>query len=90
LNAISNDDSLEALGGRGKGLLQFIGMGESIKPHIHEVDSINENIILTSDGIHFISHNAFEEILLNSPNPLTFAKEFLNTYVGVAQKIMHP
>lgn len=80
LNAISNDDSLEALGGRGKGLLQFIGMGESIRPHIHETDSNKKNIILTSDGIHFISHNAFEEIVSTAPNPLTFAKR-ISEYV---------
>ena len=74
LNAISNDDSLEALGGRGRGLLQFIGMGESIKPHVNTLNTNNDKIILTSDGVHFINHNAFEEILLNTCDSYTLSK----------------
>ncbi len=80
LNAISKDDSLEALGGRGKGLLQFIGMGESLKPHIHTLDISNDKIILTSDGIHFVAHSAFEEILFNAPNSYTFSNR-MSEYV---------
>ncbi|MFD3241246.1 PP2C family serine/threonine-protein phosphatase [Rahnella perminowiae] len=68
LKAVSSDDSLEALGGRGRGLLQFIGMGESIKPHIKSLEEKDSNIILTSDGTHFISQEAFQQILLHSPN----------------------
>lgn len=80
LNAISRDDSLEALGGRGKGLLQFIGMGESIKPHISTLNDSEENIILTSDGTHFISHYAFEEILSHSANFMMSAQR-ISEYV---------
>ncbi|MBS1204080.1 MAG: hypothetical protein H6R25_979 [Proteobacteria bacterium] len=80
LNAISNDDSLEALGGRGRGLLQFIGMGESLKPHVNTLEITNDKIILTSDGIHFITHKAFEEILLNSPNAYTSSQR-ISEYV---------
>ncbi|CHN97658.1 hypothetical protein GXS59_001368 [Salmonella enterica] len=74
LTAISSDDSLEALGGRGRGLLQFIGMGESIKPHINILDKNHKNIILTSDGTHFISHSAFEELLSHSSDFSTSAQ----------------
>lgn len=68
LVAMSTDDSLEALGGSGRGLLQFIGMGESIRPHIKTLTSHEQNVLLSSDGTHFISHAAFEEILKSSTN----------------------
>ncbi|MEJ3963750.1 hypothetical protein [Citrobacter braakii] len=80
LNAISKDDSLEALGGRGKGLLQFIGMGDSLKPHVSALNGGEENILLTSDGTHFISQNAFEEILNNSANFMMSAQR-ISEYV---------
>lgn len=80
LNAISNDDSLEALGGHGKGLLQFLGMGDSIKPHITTLKDDHEKVIVTSDGTHSISHDAFEEILNNTPNILTSARR-ISEYV---------
>ncbi|BBF87268.1 serine/threonine phosphatase PrpC [Aquitalea magnusonii] len=64
------DDSLEELvGGHGKELLQFIGMGEGIKPHINNIHSDVKNIVITSDGIHYVDQGTFYKILINSNTP---------------------
>lgn len=80
LITMSLDDSLEALGGSGRGLLQFIGMGESIKPHINTLTTNDKCIVLSSDGTHFISHEAFEEIFKYSSDFRVSAKR-LSEYV---------
>jgi PPM family protein phosphatase len=48
------DDSLEeAVGGHGRELLQFVGMGAGMQPHIRAVPSGVMELALTTDGIQF-------------------------------------
>lgn len=66
---VTTDDSLEdAFGSEGKGLLQFIGMGSGVVPHILQVPDDTKSLILTSDGIHYIDQKLFSTIIINSAN----------------------
>ncbi|MER8731245.1 protein phosphatase 2C domain-containing protein [Mesorhizobium sp. M1227] len=58
------DDSLaEAVGGHGRDLLQFIGMGPGIQPHINAMPNSALKIAITTDGIHFLPTQTFNDIL---------------------------
>jgi serine/threonine protein phosphatase PrpC len=64
------DDSLEeAVGGHGRELLHFIGMGDGIRPHIMPIDPTANQIALTTDGIHFIDPSTLYRIFLNTNDP---------------------
>lgn len=61
LTQLSKDDTLEGQlgkpleGGRRSELLQFIGIGEGLEPHIEAVpSSLSGTLLLTTDGVHFI------------------------------------
>lgn len=61
------DDSLEeAVGGQGKELLQFIGMGEGLKAHIKDVPNDAKRLLITSDGIHFVRQESLSDVLLST------------------------
>jgi hypothetical protein len=59
------DDSLEEIvGGNGKDLLQFVGMGVGLKPHVDVVQQNAKRILVSSDGVHFIRHETLCDSLL--------------------------
>jgi PPM family protein phosphatase len=61
---LTRDDSLaEAVGGHGRDLLQFVGMGEGMQPHIQAVATTIHNLAITTDGIHFVEASTLENIL---------------------------
>ena len=63
----TTDDSLaEAVGGSGRELLQFVGMGESMQPRIAELSHLENFCAITTDGIHGIEENTLNKILENS------------------------
>ncbi|WP_411959089.1 PP2C family protein-serine/threonine phosphatase [Pseudomonas sp. s4] len=63
------DDSLEeAVGGHGRDLLQFMGMGEGISPHIIEVSPSVRSLAITSDGVHYVDSKTFEDVLFFAPD----------------------
>jgi len=65
------DDSLEeAVGGHGRELLQFIGMGAGLRPHTGHLDDAR-NVALTSDGIHFLNQQTLSDILNYAPDNRT-------------------
>ncbi|WP_417879192.1 PP2C family protein-serine/threonine phosphatase [Vibrio sp.] len=64
---LSVDDSLaEAVGGSGTDLLQFIGMGEGIKPHVAPLKSEVSQVYLTTDGVHYIEPKTLSDIVENA------------------------
>jgi PPM family protein phosphatase len=72
------DDSLEeAVGGTGKELLQFIGMGDGIKPHVAAIPPTANRILVTSDGVHFIRHELLRDMFLYAPDPKQAARELV-------------
>lgn len=73
------DDSLEeAVGGHGKDLLQFIGMGEGLIPHISEVPRDADRILITSDGVHFIRHETLCDVLIQAQGERQVAEQLTN------------
>ncbi|WP_205957130.1 PP2C family protein-serine/threonine phosphatase [Pantoea stewartii] len=67
LKRLTIDDSLEEVfGGDDKSLLQFVGMGQGIKPHTQYLSHEGDYYCLTSDGIHFIDESVFDDILFHS------------------------
>jgi PPM family protein phosphatase len=55
LSRVTVDDSLEeAFGGQGRELLQFVGIGKGLKPHIDKIGPAVRSIAITTDGIHFL------------------------------------
>jgi PPM family protein phosphatase len=61
---LTRDDSLaEAVGGHGRDLLQFVGMGDGMQPHVQAVAPGIRNLAITTDGIHFVEASTLEKIL---------------------------
>ena len=51
-------------------LLQFIGMGNQLEPHISQLDSsLNGTVLLTSDGVHFLNSVWLGQIIGHSSDP---------------------
>lgn len=66
---LTTDDTMkEAFGSEGDGLLQFIGVGSGLKPHLFDVDPSNL-VAITTDGAHFVEPKMFAEIIARSPDP---------------------
>lgn len=64
------DDSLEeAVGGTGRELLQFVGMGPGMRPHIRTVPNGVIELALTTDGIHYIDADTLASVLFHAPEP---------------------
>lgn len=81
LSRLTVDDSLEEVfGGDDRSLLQFVGMGEGIKPHSQYLNNEENVYCLTSDGVHFIDELVFDDILCHS-NELKQAAVRLGQYV---------
>jgi serine/threonine protein phosphatase PrpC len=64
---LTTDDSFaEAVGGHGRELLQFVGMGEGMQPHIMPISDDSRQLVITTDGIHFIESATLESVLTHS------------------------
>jgi len=64
---LTTDDSLaEAVGGHGRDLLQFVGMGEGMQPHVKPIPGDTQQLAITTDGIHFIESVTLEKVLIHS------------------------
>ncbi len=67
LDRLTVDNSLaDAFGGEGRDLLQFIGMGEGLTPHVRDVPSEAQGVLITTDGVHFLDSTLFSQIFLQS------------------------
>ena len=65
LKRLTTDDSLaEAVGGHGRDLLQFVGMGKGMQPHIAPIPNDARQLAITTDGIHFIESATLEAVRL--------------------------
>lgn len=69
LSRLTVDNSLEeAFGAEGRDLLQFIGMGEGLRPHVSDVPNSANALFITTDGVHFLDSKLFEQLFLRSSN----------------------
>ena len=74
---ISRDDTLDGLLKRndsddkhadGRGLLQFVGIGKDLSPHILPIDiPAGALLLLTSDGAHSLERRTFQDICRQAP-----------------------
>ena len=72
------DDSLEEIvGGNGKDLLQFVGMGVGLKPHVKVVPQNAKRILVSSDGVHFIRHETLCDSLLYARDTNDVAEQLI-------------
>lgn len=70
LEALTTDDTLSAVyGSEGKGLIQFMGVGDGLKPHLIDVSEKDRNLFITSDGIHYVDNALLGEVFIRSPDP---------------------
>lgn len=77
LTQLSVDDTIAGQLGKPNGsglgqtnLLQFIGMGRQLEPHISDADPLNKGaFLLTSDGVHYLDANWLGQVVGNSPDP---------------------
>lgn len=44
-------------------LLQFVGIGENLDPHLIELNEQQELIVLTSDGVHFLEKDLLQMVI---------------------------
>ncbi len=58
-------------------LLQYIGMGDGLEPHIIEIPLSWELMILTSDGAHYFDKGIMHMVIQNAKEPGTAAKRLI-------------
>lgn len=69
LERVTIDDNLsEAFGGHGNELVQFIGVGDGLSPHINELPIEAKSFMTTSDGVHFVDEDTFSKVFINAPD----------------------
>jgi serine/threonine protein phosphatase PrpC len=80
IERLTVDDTMEeAYGAEGRGLLQFVGMKSGLLPHINEVSNRDLQLVLTTDGAHFIGDDTLRRIRANAPDPRSFCTRVLDT-----------
>jgi serine/threonine protein phosphatase PrpC len=78
----TKDDNLkEFAGGEDERLLQYIGMGEGLRPHVSKIEDDFEVIFLTSDGVHSLEANVFDKIVKNSLSATELCNRLVSTAV---------
>ena len=66
---LSIDDNLhEAFGGSGQELMQFVGIGKGLVPHVKRLDQQFSGFILTTDGVHFLQNELLGQIYRYAPD----------------------
>lgn len=58
-------------------LLQFIGIGEGLEPHVVNLAVAQELIVLTSDGVHFLGKDLLQMVIRNANEPPLAAKRIM-------------
>ncbi|GGO94900.1 PP2C family protein-serine/threonine phosphatase [Stakelama pacifica] len=72
---LTTDDTLvEAVGGSGRELIQFVGMGEGLQPHVQQSRSEHPRYAITSDGIHYIVPETLAAVAEHAPSIRAFAE----------------
>jgi hypothetical protein len=78
----TKDDNLkEFAGGEDERLLQYIGMGEGLHPHINTLEDDFDIIFLTSDGVHSLEVKVFERLVQYSRSTTELCNRLVSTAV---------
>lgn len=79
IQQLSRDDTLEGQLGKATGrrsdLLQFVGIGDAIEPHVEPLPGdATGTLMLTSDGVHFIEEDYLAKVVHFAPDMGVCAK----------------
>lgn len=76
LEQLSVDDTMDGLFHRAENdahprneLLQYIGMGNGIEPHTLPKQLLDESLLLSSDGAHYLDKQVMQSIIHNAKEP---------------------
>lgn len=85
LTQLSKDDTLEGQlgraidGARSSDLLQFVGIGDGLEPHVEPVPpELSGSLLLTTDGVHFISADYLGKVAHFAPDLGVCARRFID------------
>lgn len=79
LKKLTIDDTLrDAFGGDRNDLLQFVGMGRGISPHIRELSEKFESYCLTTDGVHRLGDELIASLYRSSEGILVFIRRLVD------------
>lgn len=85
LDQLSVDDTIAGQLGKApdaglnrSNLLQFIGVGEQLEPHVESVAATDGSIILTSDGVHFIDAKFLAPIVAHAQDAGVCARRLVD------------
>lgn len=85
LHQLSVDDTIAGQLGKApdagldsSNLLQFIGVGEQLEPHVESVVATDGSIILTSDGVHFIDTKFLAPIVAHAQDAGVCARRLID------------
>ena len=82
INRHTRDDNLkEVAGGEDERLLQYIGMGDGLRPHIQRIRENFDLVFLTSDGVHSLEQDVFNKIVLHSNTTDQLCERLVSTSV---------
>lgn len=86
LTQLSKDDTLEGQlgklpnGGRRPDLLQFIGLGDGLEPHVESTPwDLTGTLLLTTDGVHFVDSDHLGRLAEFAPDLGQCARRFTET-----------
>lgn len=72
------DDTLEErFGGQGRDLLQFIGLGRALQPTLSDLPQDVEDVLITSDGVHYVGDDLMSRINATARNSNRSAERLL-------------
>ncbi|MGH6779331.1 MAG: PP2C family protein-serine/threonine phosphatase [Bradyrhizobium sp.] len=80
---LSKDDTLAGfLGSQIQGenrnhLVQYIGMGENLEPHIVEIPSRYSTVLLSTDGVHGVPSSVFADTVLGADSHASIVRRLL-------------
>jgi len=85
---LSTDDTIAGQLGKGdqatfeqSKLLQYVGMGADLEPHIGEFQALSDSrLLLATDGVHYLakSPNWFEQVVSNAPDAGVCVKRMID------------
>lgn len=61
-------------------LLQFVGMGSDLQPHVYEIESkVSDRLLLVTDGVHYLRRysSCMDKVASNATDPGVCAKRLL-------------
>jgi PPM family protein phosphatase len=61
-----DDSMVEAFGSQGRDLVQFIGIGAGMKPHVTAAPTPIDFMLLTTDGVHYLDPKLFSTIAIGA------------------------